>query len=757
MRNLLWTLLLAASVVGTEAAAGGLELNRTLFTSLLLLFIIFIVVYFYWRLHLPFPSESAIAMAVGLGVAGIARAAGAYHSGEAFDFNETFFSTVILPTVMLNFGYNSRTQILRLNALPIFIYIFGALVLNFAFFAITFYAIQNCCAGSDWPAFGDDTRLLVSTLFTATIVSAVEPDAILAYFFETYNMDHLVPQPVIYGILLWESIISSSTMFDSAEVLLYIGLYDQHLDWGQALGRWAWKLVVAVILGLLVGLLFALVHTLLTKYLLDMRTVLYQYQEVGLALVMPYFCYWCCQYINFAQTEVRISSPIAICATGVVMSNLTWGNWSEGARYYYQVVIGALAHLAEMYNYAILGSTLFYVVDNGKWVWGYALTILGLMFAARLFVIPLIAILRPLFLSPTSYFINYPPFAHEPLTEDEKVELARVFNNFSGGSTELSVEQTQEILAMYGHPQTYGKTKGLMTIVDEGDIESLTLFEFYSLMERTGWHRANWKEPASDKFWTAKTALIGYMAGVRGHIAFGTAFLGMNSTFVAYLAGTSSATRAASDDTASADTGILAPLLATTWAIVAIGNLVQGALSPLLLNLLKAVPHGHEPDENVHRRYRHPGIWGFLMRNTKVSPRHVFTSHCSHQVRNADEDLLEKETNVQQEERMELEKAAAVDNLYMNPYTSYPVGGYPLIFMGDSNGSGYSNGNGNGYSNGNGNVYSNGNGNGYSNGNGYNNGYNNGSIDLLGAPYYTTPVSSLSPVSAYTPVPYAYH
>ena len=99
MRHLLSLLLLFATIGVAHAAANGESLNRTLFTSVLLLFFVFILVFWYWKLHLKFPSESALAMLMGIGVAGIARSIGAWHPGEAFDFNETWFSTVILPLV----------------------------------------------------------------------------------------------------------------------------------------------------------------------------------------------------------------------------------------------------------------------------------------------------------------------------------------------------------------------------------------------------------------------------------------------------------------------------------------------------------------------------------------------------------------------------------------------------------------------------------------------------------------------------------
>ena len=95
--------------------------------------------------------------------------------------------------------------------------------------------------------------------------------------------------------------------------------------------------------------------------------------------------------------------------------------------------------------------------------------------------------------------------------------------------------------------------------------------------------------------------------------------------FISYLAGADSSCRAstgcraaASDGTATLGDGLLAPLLATTWAVVAIGVLIQGSLSPLLLEWLHIVPRGHEPDENAHVLQERHGIWKLLLRNTKA-------------------------------------------------------------------------------------------------------------------------------------------
>ena len=94
---------------------------------------------------------------------------------------------------------------------------------------------------------------------------------------------------------------------------------------------------MAVILGILMGVAFGLLAILSTKYL-DMREPMYKYQEIGLLLILPFLCYWLCQYLNFMQHDIRISSPIAICVTGAIMGNVAWVNMSEASRFYYQVM-----------------------------------------------------------------------------------------------------------------------------------------------------------------------------------------------------------------------------------------------------------------------------------------------------------------------------------------------------------------------------------------------------------------------------------
>ena len=123
------------------------------------------------------------------------------------------------------------------------------------------------------------------------------------------------------------------------------------------------------------------------------------------------------------------------------------------------MVIGALSHLAEMYNYAILGSTLYHVIDNGAWVWGYSFTIFGLMFAARLFVLPLVPLLKKYFHSPRSFSVNFPEHTlkeqGKKLTDEDKIYLAKVFLKGSQGSNMLNPTQVQEIMGWFGHHLTH--------------------------------------------------------------------------------------------------------------------------------------------------------------------------------------------------------------------------------------------------------------------------------------------------------------
>ena len=134
---------------------------------------------------------------------------------------------------------------------------------------------------------------------------------------------------------------------------------------------------------------------------------------------------------------------------------------------------------------------------------------------------------------------------------------------------------------------------------------------------------ADYHKPLSDTHWFARTAVAVWWAGIRGHISFGTAYLAVEPGFIAYLAsgaaGAAELHRRAASTTATDDAvSLMGPLLASTWAIIAFGVLLQGALSPLLLEFLRITPAGHEPDENEHTEGTRRGLMGLLTRRTKV-------------------------------------------------------------------------------------------------------------------------------------------
>ena len=143
-----------------------------------------------------------------------------------------------------------------------------------------------------------------------------------------------------------------------------------------------------------------------------------------------------------------------------------------------------------MYNYSILGSTLCSVMDGGCWIWSYALTIFGLMFAVRFLTLPIVRLVRDCFHSPTSYSVNFPKWAREPLTDAERAQLASLFMWADrNGNKHLTPDHVQKILHGFDESISMKDTLGLMTIVDDLNIHELTLFEFYELCERTSVHR----------------------------------------------------------------------------------------------------------------------------------------------------------------------------------------------------------------------------------------------------------------------------
>mmetsp|Transcript_125217 Transcript_125217/g.217008 ORF Transcript_125217/g.217008 Transcript_125217/m.217008 type:complete len:696 (-) Transcript_125217:166-2253(-) len=665
------------------AMAGGsttVELYRDLFTTTLLLVIVFFGVFWFLKFHLIFPSETAVAMAIGIGFAAIARACNSYEYStySALIFAEPFFTSLILPTVMISFGYNTRWRIFRLNKFALTAYSMLSMVLNFAIFTGCFYAIQKYAPGSGWPTYANDTQIMWISLFGATLITAVEPDALLSFMFEKYELDENAPQPVLYPLLKWEMILTTSTMFDSAEILVGLG-GSTFTGAGDLLGQWVWKVVVSALLGVIAGLIFGVFAALYFKYC-DMRDMHFVFHELALLLIIPYFCYWTCQFISFVQPEIRVAAPLATVVCACVMGNVVWKNLSEGARYHFEVVTGGLGHLAEMYNYAILGATLFYLTDIHTWTWSYIFTILGLKYGSRLFVIPLPKLIAKTikFGTPTRYEIVFPEYARHKLTPEECAQVTRIFIvHDQGNKGYLTCLELQNLLLDLGHMVSISEVWGLMTVVDENALDEMSLAECQELFER-----CRLLEPgatlAPKKGWGTRTGLLCWLGGVQGHIAFGGAWLAATSG-IGLMAGATNG-RAAAATGSSVDVGV-SPMLSTAWMLVAIGVFVQGSLSPLILKLFGVVPKEHNHQHNEHEYYPRPGLQGLLTHPTKLMTRHAYMKACLHELGNTDERMRTEEKQKTQKDLAELDQASMMGLAYPGIPGCDMYGGYGAPFQ----------------------------------------------------------------------------
>ena len=661
---------MAGLVPALAAGSTTVELYRDLFTTTLLLVVVFFAVFWFLKLHLIFPSETAIAMAVGIGFAAIARSCnsyGPYSTYSALIFAEPFFTSVILPTVMISFGYNTRWRILKLNKLAITTYAMLSMVLNFSIFTGCFYAIQKYAAPSGWPTYANDTQIMWISLFGATLITAVEPDGLLSFMFEKYQLDENAPQPVLYPLLKWEMIITTSTMFDSAEIL--VGLGGSTFDGaGDLLGQWVWKVVLSAFLGIIAGLIFGLFACLFFKYC-DMRDMThFLFHELALLLIIPYFCYWTCQFISFLQPEIRVAAPLATVVCSCMLGNIAWKNLSEGMRFHFQVVAGGLGHLAEMYNYAIMGATLFYLIDTHTWTWSYIFTILGLKYGTRLFVIPLPELIAKTikFGTPTRYEIVFPQYARQKLTPEEKAQVTSIFAvHDQGQKGHLDPYELQSLLLELGHAVTLGEVWGLMTVVDENTLDQMSLSECQELFERCRLLQTD-ATMAPKKGWGMRTGLMCWLGGVQGHIAFGGSWLAATSG-LALMAGATNGRAAAAG--AAVDVGV-SPMVTTAWMLVAIGVFVQGSLSPLILKLFGIVPHASDHQHNDHQYYPRPGLQGLLTHPTKLATRHAYMKECMHTLGDTDERMREEDREQTDKELAELNQGTWMG--FPQPYQAYP-------------------------------------------------------------------------------------
>ena len=116
----------------------------------------------------------------------------------------------------------------------------------------------------------------------------------------------------------------------------------------------------------------------------------------------------------------QVSGIIAIYITALFMGNLAWKNLSAGARYHHQVILGALGLLVATYNFALLGSSLYFVVSQGSWNWQLIWTVLGVAYTVRLAVLPVGMLLTHWHRgTPLDYHIYYPKECLPPLSTEE--------------------------------------------------------------------------------------------------------------------------------------------------------------------------------------------------------------------------------------------------------------------------------------------------------------------------------------------------
>ena len=83
-------------------------------------------------------------------------------------------------------------------------------------------------------------------------------------------------------------------------------------------------------------------------------------------------------------------------------------------------------------------------------------------------------------------------------------------------------------------------------------------------------------------------------------------------------------------------------LVTTAWWLLAVGTIVQGSLSPMLLQLFGVTPKGHYPQTNKHEHYRRRGLMGLLTHRSRIASRHTYMKECIDQITQADEHLKAK-------------------------------------------------------------------------------------------------------------------
>nr|DBA24714.1 TPA: hypothetical protein GDO54_012335 [Pyxicephalus adspersus] len=294
--------------------------------------------------------ESCLLIVLGLLLGGIVWAADHIAS---FTLTPTVFFFYLLPPIVLDAGYFMPNRLFFGNLGTILLYAVIGTVWNAATTGLSLYGVYLT------GIMGDLQIGVLEFLLFGSLIAAVDPVAVLAVFEEVHVND------VLFIIVFGESLLN-----DAVTVVLY-NVFDSFVAIGgeNVTGVDCVKGVVSFFVvsigGTLVGILFAYILSLVTRFTKHVRII-----EPGFVFVISYLSY-------LTSEMLSLSAILAITFCGIVCQKYVKANISEQSATTVRYTMKMLASGAETIIFMFLGIS---AVDPNIWVWNTAFILLTLLF-----------------------------------------------------------------------------------------------------------------------------------------------------------------------------------------------------------------------------------------------------------------------------------------------------------------------------------------------------------------------------------------
>ncbi|XP_062841517.1 sodium/hydrogen exchanger 3.2 [Trichomycterus rosablanca] len=302
------------------------------------------------RLKSFFP-ESGLLIFCGFILGGIVWGA---DKRQTFSLTPRNFFYFLLPQIILDTGYFMPNKLFFSNLGAILVHAVIGTVWNAGAVGVSLW---GCWLGG---AMGDLHIGLLQFLLFGSLLAAVDPVAVIAVFEEVHVNEVL---------FIW--VFGESLLNDGVTVVLY-NVFDAFVTLGGPRINAAEiiKGIVSFFIvsfgGSLIGVIFAIIISLLTKYTGKVQII-----EAGFIFVLGYLSYLTAEMLS-------LSSILSITFCGVCCQKYVNANMDEKSVTTVRYAMKVFANGSETMIFVFLGVT---AIDNVIWVWNTGFIFLTLLFA----------------------------------------------------------------------------------------------------------------------------------------------------------------------------------------------------------------------------------------------------------------------------------------------------------------------------------------------------------------------------------------